>query len=210
MSPFRGGERERAAHQHVLQVDRRLAGPDPGAGEGVHAGGEHVQRSPAATGPPERCKAPAVAAGEAPHRRVALGADRGPLEQVHPGERRLVVERAQVGADAEPQLAAPVLRLAGGRGHPRLEHLGAGAVGGGQARLLGLEQLVERPARDPREAHRVGDGGGLVALLGHRADHRVEQLGALRAALEQGRDVGVARRRGTARSANCTSRGTAR
>src|SRR3712207_7755285 len=45
-----------------------------------------------------------------------------------------------------------------------------------EARLLRREERVEGPARHARRAHRVGDGGSRVALLGDDLDRKSTRL----------------------------------
>ena len=99
----------------------------------------------------------------------------------------------QIRADAEPQLLAPVAGAASRVADPLLQHLVAGA-----GRPPPGTPPWTRTARRtcPRETraslHRIGDGRRLVALLGDGADHRLEQLRALRPLAEQRLDVRVA------------------
>jgi hypothetical protein len=112
----------------------------------------------------------------------AGGAD---LDQERARERGLGGERLEVGADG-------VL----GRPHRRHQHLGAGVVGGQEARLLVGEMLVEGLARDAGVLDYIGDGGGAVAVLGHHLGHGVEQPAALRGEhLLAGEAMGAARER---------------
>src|SRR5436309_11778266 len=134
------GQPQCAADQDMFQVYGSTPVAYVCAREFVDAGGEQEQRllrhldAAAFEASPVAPREPADAG-------VTLADHRRPFEQVDPGELRLLVKRLQVGPQAEPQLLTPVRGPAYSVAHAGREHIDPRPVGGGQAGLLGLEQL---------------------------------------------------------------------
>ena len=121
--------------------------------------------------------------GEQLHRLAVAGGDlaaRGErLDQEAAGDGRVAGEDVEQGGEAGAHPVGPGLPRPRRRQH-RVEDVGLDhLVGGDEAVLLALEVLVEGAAGDLRRGGDTGDRGRVVAVLGDRLDHAVEQPLAL-------------------------------